>query len=69
MSIPIRYCTLLQASEDAKVFAKVKARMRDNLLGGHFTILPCDHIPRCRAMTRGEMQQLFDRFKTEEDKT
>ena len=62
MSIPIKYCFLVEAADDAKAFEKLHPIMKRNLEGGHFSIFPCDHDPSCRDLTEQESHDLMRRF-------
>lgn len=63
MSIPTKYCLLVQAADDDTVFDGIASVMHDNVIGGHFTIFPCNCEPPCRQMTREEEQNLLRRFR------
>jgi hypothetical protein len=63
MSIPIKYCFLVEAVDKPESFRKLHPTMKRNLEGGHFTMIPCDHNPPCRELTRAEQVDLFQRFK------
>jgi hypothetical protein len=63
MSIPIKYCFLVEAADNTDSFRKLHPTMYDNIKGGHFTVLPCNHDPPCRQLTAVEETQLFDRFR------
>lgn len=62
MSVPISYCTLVAAADDAAVFKKVAPGMQRNLETGHFSIIGCEHQPRCRELTGAEFGELTSRF-------
>lgn len=63
MSMPIKYCFLVQAADDLEAFTKIHPIMKRNLDGGHFTILPCGHDPPCRDLTEEEGTDLTRRFR------
>lgn len=63
MSIPIKYCFLVQAADDPTAFDKLKPTMKRNIEGGHFSIWPCDHDPPCRQLTDEECNDLMRRFR------
>jgi len=63
MSFPVRYCFLAKSASHPEALAKMAPVMKRNLEGGHFSVLPCDCEPPCRAMTQGEVRELFARFR------
>lgn len=63
MSIPIKYCFVVEAAENPDVFKKLHSAMHQNLKGGHFTVLPCDHDPQCRELEDEEWQSMVDRWR------
>lgn len=63
MSIPIKYCFLVEAADNQEAFAKLHPTMKRNLDGGHFTIFGCNHDPPCRELSEAEQSELFQRFK------
>jgi len=63
MSIPIKYCFLVEACDKPESFAKLHPIMYKNFTGGHFTIFPCTHNPPCRDLTDSECDDLQRRFK------
>lgn len=65
MSIPIKYCFLVEAIDDPTSFKKLHTIMYGNLLRGHFTVFPCNHDPPCRQLTDQEQSDLLARFRKE----
>lgn len=63
MSIPIKYCFLVKAADDAEQFAKLHPTMYRNIKGGHFSVWPCDHDPPCRELSEVECNDLMTRFR------
>ena len=63
MSIPIKYCLLVEAVDSAETFVKLHPVMKRNIESGHFSIWPCNHEPPCRALTDVEYEDLMQRFK------
>jgi len=61
MSMPVKYCLLVQAADDPRVFKKIHPVMKKNIEGGHFTVVGCDHDPPCRDLT--EWGELLERFR------
>lgn len=63
MSIPIKYCFLVEAAEKQASFVKLHPIMHSNLKCGHFSVFPCTHDPPCRDLTEQEWDDLRRRFK------
>lgn len=63
MSVPVKYCFLVECVDKPESFAKLHPIMYRNLKGGHFTVWPCDHDPLCRKLTRDEEVDLMRRFR------
>lgn len=63
MSMPIKYCFLVEAADKPESFRKLHPIMKRNLDGGHFTVFPCNHNPPCRELTAAEEADLLRRFK------
>ena len=63
LSVPVSYCQLVKAVDDAEYFAKFHPVMKRNLDGGHFTLVSCRHDPPCRDLTDEEVDELWRRFK------
>ena len=63
MSMPVKYCALVQAADDANAFRRLHPVMKKNLEGGHFTIVPCQCDPPCRDLAGQEVENLWKRFR------
>lgn len=63
MSMPVKYCFLVQAADDPETFAKIHPVMHRNITGGHFSVWPCSHEPRCRELGKEEFHKLMQRFR------
>ena len=63
MSIPIKYCFLVEACGSEELFDKLHPIMKRNLDGGHFSVFPCNHDPPCRELTEEEQVSLMRRFR------
>ena len=63
MSIPIKYCFLVEAADNKDTFAQLHPMMKRNLDGGHFSIFACEHDHPCRTLSNDEMQDLLKRFR------
>lgn len=63
MSVPVKYCWLVQAADDPAEFRKLHPTMKRNLDGGHFSVFPCPHDPPCRQLTAEEQRDLLTRFR------
>lgn len=63
MNVPIKYCFLVKAADNAESFAELHPIMKRNLDGGHLSVMPCKHDPHCRDLTDAEYKDLMTRFK------
>lgn len=66
MSMPVKYCHLVEAMDSQDTFDKMHLIMKQNLDGGHFTMIECTCDPLCRDVTGLQMKELFDKFRNQD---
>ena len=62
MSTPIKICRFLKAINDPEEFKTLVRDMAFNLKQPAYSIIACDHSPKCRPLTKEEDSEIKGRL-------